>query len=296
MAILDPFTSFDLTPYQSCPQLPLQTLVVLANALDTRRPDPAPAYVHQGADNMRAAAKQAGQAMVMRLRESNRNILTTDLDLDNAMDALFTLLRDELRRYRMYQRPGLDFLLQDADWQARLQALRQHAQTAAALLIKLFGDGKLGMLKRDFPAQSQLMTSVLSLIDEDQLEPDLLAVTGPDLLPLIRRVNAEYQQMVVRRANRANAAKVDLKAIRHKLQRRIVNYATVVLTLLDEDQPQTRAIVEAALRPMVTMRIARNSSAAAGGESEQDADLIVDPEANLQTVLAQAQAELEQEG
>lgn len=245
MSIVDPFTSFDPTPYQSAPQLPLQTLVVLSNALYTRLPQPAPSHVKKGAEDMRTAAKEAGKAMVVRLRETNEVNLAADVNLDNAMDGLFRLVFDGLRNRRIYQRPGLDFLLKDADWQDRIKKQREQAQIASLLFTKLFGDGNLDMLMREFPEQSQLMTNVIALIE---------------------------------------------------LQRRIVSYASLVLTMLKEDKPATLTIVETALRPMVTMRVTRNSNTPTSPESQQDADLLADPEADLQTVLAQAQADLDQEG
>jgi hypothetical protein len=293
MAIVDPFATFDESPYRTAPQLPLHILVILVNALSKRMPESAPEFVQDSEKKMRDTAIKAAKAMVVRLRESNEVSLTADLMLDNAMDGLFTLLRDGLRGYRAYERPGLDFLLKEPDYQGLLEDAREKARKAGELLIKLFGDGNLDMLKREFPEQAALMTNVINLIDEDQHEPDLLEVSGDELFPLIRRVHQEYLAMVDRRTTADSASKADLKAARHKLQRHIVGYAAMVLQMLDEEKPATLEIVETALRPMITMRVGRSTTTPVPPE---DADLIVDPEANLEDVLSEAQAELEQQG
>lgn len=199
MAIYDPFAAFDESPYRTAPQLPLQTLVILVNALVGRMPVSAPQNVKDQREKMRAAAIVAAKAMVVRLRETNQVTLAGDLALDNAMDGLFTLLRDGLRGYRAYERPGLDFLLKEPDYQGLLEDAREKARKAGELLTKLFGDGNLDILKREFAEQAALVTNVINLIDEDQHEGDLIEVTGDELFPIIRRVHTQYLAMVDRR-------------------------------------------------------------------------------------------------
>lgn len=63
-------------------------------------------------------------------------------------------------------------------WEVEFEALRDKAMRAASLLGRLFGDGNLEMLDRPFPEQSQLMTNLLNLIDEDGHEGDLLELSG----------------------------------------------------------------------------------------------------------------------
>jgi hypothetical protein len=282
MSMYDPFLSFDNTRYQAAPKLPLQSLITLIKALSSRVPNEAPPYVKEAEEQMREAAIEAEQAMVIRLRETNAVVLAFDLALDNAIDNLFTLMRDRLRGWARYQRPGLDFLLEDPDYQAQLQAAREKAELAGKLLAKLFGDGNLNLLTRPWAEQAQLMRNVLVLIDQDELEDDLLEVSGLELLPIIRRVNVEYAAMVDRRATEASNSEADLRVERLKLQRHIVNYANLVLSLIKPGKPETVPVVEAALEPMITMRPAATSSVVAETELvEALAEVEADPNQDL---------------
>lgn len=284
MSMFDPFLSFDTTRYQTTPKLPLQSLIVLSKALGSRVPGEAPPYVQEAADEMRTVAKEAAHAMVIRLRETNAVVLAFDLALDNAMDNLITLMRDRLRGWSRYQRSGLDFMLADPNFEGQLKAAREKAELAASLLTKLFGDGNLGLLSRPWAEQSQLTTNLLDLIDQDGHEDDLLEVSGLELLPIIRRVNTEYAAMVDRRASVASSSDANFRVERVKLQRQIINYANLVLSLVKAGKPETIPMVETALEPLITMRPATTT----GGAAEEGAQGS-NPDADLVEVLADAE-------
>lgn len=295
MSMYDPFYTFDAAPYQTTGRLPLQTLIKLIQLLSTRLPSDAPTHVKDAELEMRTAAKEAAKAMVIRLRETNVVALALDLALDIGMDGLFILMRDRLRGWERYQRVGLDFLLVDPEFQLQFEATREQAERAGKLLTKLFGDGNLQMLSRQWPEQSQLMTNVLDLIDQDQLEPELLELTGDELLPTIRRVNVEYAAMVDRRATDASNSEADLRLERIKVQRYILGYASMVLRMMKPGKPETIELVETALEPMITLRPPTTTGASAEAPAPgQTPGQIGDPDADLAAVLAEAQAELEQ--
>jgi hypothetical protein len=289
MLMLDPFLTFDTTPYAAVPKLPLQTLITLVNVLGTRVPGQAPAHVHEAAGDMKAAAKNAAKAMVVRLREINEIALAADLSLDNVTDNLFTYFRDGLRGWRVYLKPGLDFLLDDPEYAVKFQLTRERAERATTLLTQLFGDGNLAMLNRPFPEQAQLMNNVFDLIDEDGLEADLIDLTGDELLPLLRRVNKEYGAMVNRRAGEDEASEANLKVERLIVQRMIVAYANAVVGLVKPGKTELIPIVQEALEPMITMRPATTT-----GTSAEASDNVSDPAVDLANVLAAAQAELDE--
>lgn len=268
MSTVDIFADFDSSPYMTAPQLPLQTLVTLSKALSAAMPGDAPPYVQAARNAMDATAQASQDEMVVRLRETNEAALTNDLDLDNALDGLWTLLRDRLRGWLRYQRPGLDFLIDDDELALDFANVRAKAERAQALSVRVFGEGKLDMLSRRYPEQSQLMATLLQLVEADDLDEDLLELAGEELLPILRRCQRAYAVMVERRSVKRTGSRADLRSLRAKLQRRIVTYNTLVLTLLNEDEPDSRAVVEQALLPMITMRTSRGGR----GEDEDPAD------------------------
>lgn len=137
MTTLDIFASFDPTPYQTAPHLPLQTLVILSNSLSSRMPDEAPAYVQIAQQEMHAVVEQSEDAMVIRLRETNEVSVTDDLNLDNAVGGLWMLFRDRLRGWARYEHVGLDFLEQDAELEVDFAAVRKKASRARDLTTQL---------------------------------------------------------------------------------------------------------------------------------------------------------------
>ncbi|KIG12568.1 hypothetical protein DB30_01231 [Enhygromyxa salina] len=267
---MDPFASLELTPYQTAPQLPLQTLVVLSNALSSRMPDDPPAYIAAAELAMREVVDESEQAMVIRLRQTNEVSVSADLELDNAIDGLWSLLRDRLRGWARYERPGLNVLMEDDDLVVDFEAVRAKATRAGELSVRLFGEGSLEMLSRSYPEQSQLMANLLELIESDDLADDLLDLGGEELLPIIQRCQALYESMVDRRSGKDTTSRADLRVLRSKLQRRIVRYSTLVLTMLDESKPATRELVEAALQPMITLRPQRSGAGAGDGDEAED--------------------------
>lgn len=54
--------------------------------------------------------------------------------------------------------------------------------------------------------------------------------------------------------------------------------------MLDDEEPETLTIVETAPRPMVTMRVSRSSGAAEKPAANEDAELVADPDADLEKV------------
>lgn len=259
MPNIDVFADFVAAPYQTAPQLPLQTLVVLIKSLSARLPDDAPIYILAAEQEMRAAAAEAEAAMVIRLRETNEGRLIAALQLDNAVDGLWSLCRERTNGWQRYDRPGLDFLVDDDELEVDFEAVRETAARAAELSTKIFGEGAMEMLSKPYPEQSQLMANVLGLIDTDGFSKDLLEITGDELLPIIRRCQAQYEAMVDSRSSLEPASRADLRAHRARLQRYIVRYSTLVLTLMSEDKPATRELVETALEPMITLRAQRRT-------------------------------------
>jgi len=189
------------------------------------------------------------------------------------------LVRERLQGWERYIRPGLDFLVGDPELAVDFEEVRERATRAHELARKLFGEGPLEMLSKPFPEQSQLMANLLRLIDEDQHSPAMLELCGDELLPILQRCQVEYAAMVDRRSGAESGSRVDLRSVRAKLGRRIVNYSTLMLTLIDEDAPASINKVETALLPMVLLRTRRTRGASDTNEDtaalpSDDAELL----------------------
>lgn len=278
-----PLSMFDPTPYQRTPQLPLRGLCTLAETLAALTPPLAPAYIEVAASAMLALVEAAQAAMLERMREADEATMVADTVLDNAIDGLWRLLRDSLRRWSSYAHAGLDWLDEDAAADALgVEQLRAHGERAAQLERRLFGAEGIESLKRRYPEQLQIMGSWLELIAAEQLEQELVELSDPYLLPILRRAQEHYAAMVQRRASKNSRARADLRVVRAQLQRAIGSYAALVLTLVDPEKPSSVELVEAALRPMVNLRAGRSGADASelesSGEGEVESGAALDSE------------------
>jgi hypothetical protein len=276
----DPFQNFDASRYQAVPILTLQSTITLSKALQAATPKNAPARVLTLATLLKNTTAEAEAAMIIRLREDNQGAATTDILFDGTVDSLWSLLRDRLAGWTVYGRSALDFLDEDpsAPIEVDITKLRGKAARAEDIGARLFGIEGLKFLLRPFIEQSQLMANVLGLIDADKLEADVLELTGPELLPLLRHCQRRYEAMVQSRAMREGGSSTDLRLHRTNLRRYIARYATAVLNMLDETDPEhTLEIVETALMPMLTIAPVIASSPAELAAPEPVAEAVVDP-------------------
>lgn len=116
------------------------------------------------------------------------------------------------------------------------------------------------------------MASLLRLIDEDGYDPDLAELVGAEWVTVLRICQIQYEAMIDDRLARERGKNLSLSKSRSKLRRMISAYNTAIVTLLDDDVPETLDIVVAALRPMVRIRDIMNRSSATSDEPA-DADL-----------------------
>jgi hypothetical protein len=274
MPTYDPFEIFDPTRYQSVPNLPLQSMITLTKALLAATPKTASPRVKHLAALLSNTAVEAETAMIVRLREDNQGAATSDLAFDHAVDTLWSLLRDRLSGWIVYGRSALDYLDADVNTPAEVDIakLRSKATRAEQIGERLFGSEGLKFLVRPYVEQSQLMANVLGLIDADNLEADLLELTGPELLPLLRHCQTRYEAMVQARAMREAGSGTDLRVLRGQLRRFISRYAGAVISMLDESAPETLSVVETALMPMITIGPSVGAAAVEVDASESQPD------------------------
>jgi hypothetical protein len=263
----DPFADFDFTRYNSVANLPLLTMVSLVKSLVVVTPEDCPAHVESLVKQLDKTATQAELAMIVRLREDNEGDGPADLALDNVVDPLWSLLRQRLGGWAVYARGGLDFLehADDLPLELDIETLRDKTARASEISERLFGRDGLRFVQRPYAEQAQHMANVLGLIDTDELGEELIELTGPELLPMLRHCQARYERMVQARSVRDIGSAADLRTLRDRLRRLVIRYAGAVITMLDESAPETRDIVEAALMPMLTIRSTSRPAQGWGG-------------------------------
>ncbi|MFO7564413.1 MAG: hypothetical protein R6X02_17335 [Enhygromyxa sp.] len=261
---------FDPTPYLYVPLLPLQTLITLSKALLELLPKSAPGFVEDVAKQLKKAIESAEADMIERLRDDNQSSSGFDVRLDGAVDGLWVRLRDSLLGRAAYTHEGLRLLDQNPPPGVDMAEVRQKAARAQEIATRLFGAGSLEMLQRRFAEQSQLTANVLGLLEADGLADELAELVEPELLPILRRCQQEYEAMVKRRAADDKGTRPNLRETRTRLRRAILRYSQAVMLMIDEEDPASVAVVEDALRPMINLRTARGSTPEAASQAGEE--------------------------
>jgi len=135
-----------------------------------------------------------------------------------------------------------------------LPASQPLAKRARELLTILFGSEGLSFLKLSYAEQWSIADTMLKRIDEDGLQKDIDDVAGPDFLAHVRTQHAAYGAMAQSIMRRDDATAVNLHEHVRVMGRAIVDYSTKVLGMLDEDAPESVAVVRDALRPLDAYR------------------------------------------
>ncbi|MBK8253565.1 MAG: hypothetical protein IPK82_12965 [Polyangiaceae bacterium] len=129
------------------------------------------------------------------------------------------------------------------------------AQRAAELDAQLFGQG-MEFLKADFSTQSINMSAILLRIEQDNLQPDIDDLVGPDFLQAANEIQPRYEAMVSERLRRDKATGQNFLDTTRGLQAAIVNYATKLVGWADEDDAEAMEAVRIALLPIANARAA----------------------------------------
>jgi len=100
----------------------------------------------------------------------------------------------------------------------------------------------------------ELFTALVRLLQQDELVSGLEELVGPQLVRAIIDVQPMYEKMVADRLADPDDELASLSEIQRQLRKRIADYSTQVLAMVDEDEPESLDIVVTALRPIVTLR------------------------------------------
>lgn len=252
------FESFDSTPYQRAPRGSIRAILPLARSLAELAPRDEAPVIERTATALDRVIAEVEDGLTIRRRESVPTDSADDLAVDGCADALWAVVRNGLEAKASFAHTGLALVLAEHGKRSAVTtAVRQgqdQAARARTLANTLFGSEGLSFTQQTYPVQAESMGEILRLIDEDGLGDELDALLGPHLLVALRACQARYEAMVEARLSRDDRKSTDLARLRGKLQRAISRHCSAVLTLLDEDVPETLTQVLTALRPLEVHR------------------------------------------
>jgi hypothetical protein len=227
----------DLTLYTRAPTFRLAGGITLAHALVDSCPKTAPDNVRKACKKLKVAADRAQNVLAERRREQGTFSEDDSRAIDREADASWGALRLRLRAYSML--PVERFPL---------------AKRASELDTLLFGVEGLEFLKEDYFSQNAKMGVILKHIDDDKLQKAIDLVAGPEFLQQIRDIMPRYQAMVTEKLQKDNAPGQNLTEHVRALQGAIVEYATKIAALVDDDEPESIRVAQSALRPIEAHR------------------------------------------
>lgn len=257
---------FDPTAYVRAPVITVSSGVSLAMALVDAHPKDASPAAKKALKKLKTTAEAARDALAERNRVLGVFSEEDTRGLDNEADRIWGGFRMGLQ--------ALAMLPQDR---------YPKAHRAAELEAQLFGQG-MEFLKADFPTQSINMSAILLRIQQDKLQAEIDALVGPDFLHAAREIQARYETMVSERLRRDKVTGQNFLEMTRGIQAAIVNYATKLVAMADEDEPATIETVRVALLPIANFRAANArdtratpASPAAPAEPAADAQPVTPP-------------------
>lgn len=253
MAIIT-FDNFDPSYYQRMGRLDAIEALALGRALVETRPIDASPQIDRIAERLDQLVSEGEDMLTARRRESAPIDHSMETVLDPLADSLWGTLRTRLDAWSVFEHRGMASVLQAHGKRSAtavaLARARDKAERARALSSRLFGAEGLAFIRLPYPAQARSMASILRLIEEDGLAPVIDEVAGPELMVALVACQAQYEEMVKARMSRADRKSGNFGVLVGKLRRVLARYVNAVLTLLDEDEPESLDLVVAALQPI----------------------------------------------
>lgn len=225
---------FDPSGYATLPLMTLAAQIVLARTLVEVAPRGLSGLAQRSRQRLEKLA-QAGQAA----QGARQRALGTSPEDTRALDGLADRAVGAIR-----QRLAAWALLPAEDFPP--------AERAAELDTLLFPEG-LGFLNLSYIEQLAAMELLLARIHEEKLAAELDALCGREFLANLRAIVPRYRAMVQGGLQRPDDA-ANLQEHRRKLSAAIVDYATKVAALYDDEDPKSLDRIRRALRPIDTLR------------------------------------------
>lgn len=277
------FDNFDPSYYQRVGRLDAIEALALGRALVELRPIGAAPQVDRIGGKLEQLVSEGEDMLTARRRESAPVDHSIEGLLDALADSLWSTFRTRLDGWSVFEHRGMTSLLQAhgkrSSTAVALARARDKAERARAMSSRLFGAEGLAFIRLPYPAQACSMASILRLIEEDGLAPAIDELAGPELMVALVACQAQYEEMVKARMSRADRKSGHFGLLVGKLRRLLARYVNAVLTLLDEDEPETLDLVLAALQPIEFHRAQLSREASRVGTSSAEPMVDDDPEA-----------------
>ncbi|MBK9262629.1 MAG: hypothetical protein IPM54_22845 [Polyangiaceae bacterium] len=244
----------DPSLYSRAPVITVEAGIALCRTLAAAKPKSPPNAVKKAATKLVIVADAAQNALAVRQKEVASISDENAREVDQSGDGSWGALRMRVEACSMLPPSNPD------------------AKRANELLAILFGPEGLSFLKLTYAEQWATADTILKRIDEDGLQKDIDHIAGPAYLAHVRQQHTAYGAMVQSLMRRDDATNVNLNDHVRTMGRAIVDYATKVLAMLDEEEPESITTVRDALRPLDAYREAnarRNSKAATPAEPSQ---------------------------
>lgn len=273
------------------PNATLKVLLRMAKTLLRDVPDQANEAMKKAAGKLADLVARIEAALEARMRAGNPHLAAREIEFDRAVDSLWIFLRDVLELCaQAFGHPGLEQLSPARQAAIDLPQLRVLAGRAASLLEQLFAAEGSAFMRASLTVQVESMATILRLIEHDELEQDLQSIVGASLLEALRVCQAQYEEMVDDRMRRERGFAEDFRELRAQLRWLVDRYKIATETLHDEEAPETLALVEQALRPLLSL-----SEAMALGNprrvEEAEAELVEAPDYEaFEDAVAEAEA------
>lgn len=277
-------TTLDLSLYYPLPKLTTTGFISLTATLLRTRPTPAPDLVEVAATRLEGVLAEAREALVVRLDED----LSTGRhrSFDAFVDRVWAIARDRLLAHAVYLHPGAAELDVEAREQLDFDDRLERARVAGRVYDKLFGQG-LEFLRLPYPRQCVQMATRLTWLRSKDHGAPIEELIGEDWLVLMDECQVGYEAMVAERAKRPTQSAADLRDLREKLRRHLYRYCGAIGAMVDPDDQDSVARVEAALRPILVARAeARQRASNAVEDTEEVEDEWSVAEVEQETVEA----------
>jgi hypothetical protein len=265
-----PISMIDITPYQSCPQLPTEGTLSLGQDLIDAQPPELPPYAVKLAKRLAATVAETEEALVIRVEEAAGIDLAAEGKFDTVLDRFWKATRGRVDYWQLHEQEGLELLDPSEQAEMKLEQKRKLAKAARDLDKHLFGVEGLDFTRRPYPQQATLMASRLEFIQTSEHREIYIEVLGEELFESLVVMQGRYEAMVRARSKRDASSLANLRELRHQLQRVILRYASGIVSMLDEDEPDSGAIVVDALQPMVNARVRRARGSVVEDEVAED--------------------------
>ena len=241
---------FDPSSYATLPLMTLSAQIVLARTLVEVAPRGLSGLAQRSRQRLETLAQSGQAAQGARQRALGTSPEDTRA-LDGQADRAVSALRQRLEAYA---------LLPDEDF--------PRAERARELGAQLFPEG-LGFLNLPYIEQLAAMELLLARIEQEKLAADLDALCGPAFLANLRAIVPRYRAMVQGGLQRPDDA-ANLQEHRRKLSAAIVDYATKIAALYDEEDPKSLDRIRRALRPIDALRAQLSRRPGAGDPAPAD--------------------------